>query len=1083
MASGGVRVLGLVLAVGAVGCSRGAEHESAAAPPADAATLAAYERAAEFAEESPPAEESARFGPAMEGVTPFGGAEREALSLGAYPGDEDLVALVGGAGGGGGGPSPTAVAAKEDRATAPPPAATWKRSRLVPNASRLRVGDEETLPLDAMEATVRVDGPRARVVLDCLFRNDRGRPLEGTFELRLPDGASPYYFGFGESVVAAPAPAAAPAPGPAFLGTVVASARATSPTGISGARESVWSEVREARMVPRERAAWAYGETTRRRVDPALLEWSGAGVFSARVFPIQPAKVHRIVVGYDVDLVAVGEDLEYRLDLPPGVPHRAVTLSVAGGGRAGGGRVGVEPSAPGVADGDRTVFTFRDPDDSAITLRLTRPGTTLLTGDDDEIGPCFSVDFRPELPDVAAGGGSPRAVFLLDTSLSSNPERFPVWLRLLREVLDRNRGTIREFAVLYFDVQTTWWQESFVANTPANVAALLADADGLSLEGATDLGAALGAASDPAFLGTVRDGPATRHDLFLLSDGAATWGASDAAEIEARLAAGHAGALYAYRTGFAGTDAAMLTQLARATGGGVFSVVGDAEVAAAATAHTRRPYLIRGVSVAGGSDLLLEGRPTTVFPGQVLHLVGRGAPPADAAIRLDVQQEGGPLVTVETRPARVLRSDLAPRAYGQVAVAQIEEFGDDPASPAKSYATHFRVVGRTCSLVMLESEADYERYGIVPEDEAHRVREAPAAPHVAAKAEARRREGSDPRADLLAVLRRLETTPGVTFHAPEELIRVVEGLPPAAFRVPSKPLACRARRWKDVPGAVQEQLASRELTYDVIAKEAARRREAFGPPDALRALSSLVESQPGDAALARDVAFTALDWDLAAPAYHLFRRVARSRPYEPETWRALAECLERAGNADLALVHHEIAVNAKWDPRFGSFRTVASMDYVRFLRRVERGDVEVSAREYATARRLELEDALGDPRPDLVVVVTWNSDRSDVDLHVTDPAGETCMYNHTRTRIGGTITQDVTQGYGPEMFVLAKAVPGKYRVDVHYFASDTARASLRSKVLATVYEHWGTPEERVTRNVLTLRDGDQTETVTTIRVP
>ena len=70
-------------------------------------------------------------------------------------------------------------------------------------------------------------------------------------------------------------------------------------------RTSSWRAPKEARMVPREKAAFAYTETVRQRVDPAIMEWAGAGVFSARVFPLAAHKIHRIVVGYDVDLTKV----------------------------------------------------------------------------------------------------------------------------------------------------------------------------------------------------------------------------------------------------------------------------------------------------------------------------------------------------------------------------------------------------------------------------------------------------------------------------------------------------------------------------------------------------------------------------------------------------------------------------------------------------------------------------------------------------------------------------------------------------------------------------------------------------------
>ena len=67
----------------------------------------------------------------------------------------------------------------------------------------------------------------------------------------------------------------------------------------------------------------------RRRVDPALVEWAGAGMFNARVFPLMPNKLHRIVVGYDVNLQQVGEDLVYRLDLPQDIRQCMVDLNVS----------------------------------------------------------------------------------------------------------------------------------------------------------------------------------------------------------------------------------------------------------------------------------------------------------------------------------------------------------------------------------------------------------------------------------------------------------------------------------------------------------------------------------------------------------------------------------------------------------------------------------------------------------------------------------------------------------------------------------------------------------------------------------
>jgi hypothetical protein len=44
---------------------------------------------------------------------------------------------------------------------------------------------------------------------------------------------------------------------------------------------------------------------------------------------------------------------------------------------------------------------------------------------------------------------------------------------------------------------------------------------------------------------------------------------------------------------------------------------------------------------------------------------------------------------------------------------------------------------------------------------------------------------------------------------------------------------------------------------------------------------------------------------------------------------------------------------------------------------------------------------------------------------------------------------------------------------VKYFAQDANRASMRTKVYATIYEGFGTPQEKVTRKTVTLRTGKE----------
>lgn len=955
-------------------------------------------------------------------------------------------------------------------------AATWKRSTAGAHAARIAIGDHDELPLRAAQIKVQVDGHRARVVLDEFFENDRDRAYEGNFQLRLPEEASPYFFAFGEHKAVAPEPGASGF----FLSSTRAKVMSTNPELLVAERAAMWTAPKEARMVPKEKAALAYADTVRRSVDPALLEWSGAGVFQARVFPLTAHHVHHVVLGYDVNLQPVGDELEYRLDLPDTLGGKTasgagadvvvdvVVAKGAGTGlslKAGGASVGPVP------DGDHTYFRVEGAAARSLVLRQKAPTPAVLTG-----ASYFAANVRPDLP-AATGGGFEQAVYVVDTSLTASPDAFNVWLKLMGESLKANRSSLKRFAVLFFNVEARWWRPRFVENTEENVAALLGDAGSLALEGATDLGSALGEAAQPAWLG---DGAPTTWDTFLLSDGAATWGEADNTRVAHAFARTHRGPLFAYQTGMAGSDVAALSELARESGGAVFSVAGENEVAKAATAHRTRPFHLVGVSLDGTSDVLLGGRPRALYPGQPLTVVGRGAPVTGAPLVLTLQRDGQRL-EVKVPLGGQVPSSLAPRAYGQVAVRQLEELDAATEPVAKAYATHFRVVGKTCSLLMLDSEADYARYGIRPEADAQVVREQPAGAVVTRALDAMANSLGDPKVAFLLWLERLQSQPGVTLRLPPGLREALARMPVASFQAPSAVLATRSSSRADVPSAFREGAIGRRLDYDGVTAEARRRFTTLGAPDALKAMSSLVELHPGDTVLARDVAFSAMAWGLKAPALHLLGRVATARPYEPQTYRAMAGDLAAMGQGDLALAYFEVGLAGQWDGRFGDFHKILAVEYLHFLRDVAGGTVKVSVPDFARSRLAQVADEVDVKSADLVVLLTWNTDNTDVDLHVTEPTGEECFYSHRETRSGGSLSQDVTRGFGPEMYVLKRASAGAYRVRAHYFASDRNRESARTKVYATVIEGWGTSREKVTERVVTLEEGKEMHDVAVVR--
>jgi tetratricopeptide (TPR) repeat protein len=91
---------------------------------------------------------------------------------------------------------------------------------------------------------------------------------------------------------------------------------------------------------------------------------------------------------------------------------------------------------------------------------------------------------------------------------------------------------------------------------------------------------------------------------------------------------------------------------------------------------------------------------------------------------------------------------------------------------------------------------------------------------------------------------------------------------------------------------------------------------------------------------------------------------------------------------------------------------------------------------------------------DIRIVINWNKDNTDIDLWVTDPKGEDCSYSHRSTEIGGRLSNDFTQGFGPEQFLLKKAIKGKYKIKTNFFGERQNILSGPTTVMAEVYLYY-----------------------------
>jgi uncharacterized protein YfaP (DUF2135 family) len=95
----------------------------------------------------------------------------------------------------------------------------------------------------------------------------------------------------------------------------------------------------------------------------------------------------------------------------------------------------------------------------------------------------------------------------------------------------------------------------------------------------------------------------------------------------------------------------------------------------------------------------------------------------------------------------------------------------------------------------------------------------------------------------------------------------------------------------------------------------------------------------------------------------------------------------------------------------------------------------------------------------LRVVLSWDSDGTDLDLHVVAPDGQHVFYGARVAANGGALDVDVTTGYGPEIFASPTPPAGTWHVYVNYYGAGEQRDVITVAQLAVITDE-GTPRER-----------------------
>jgi hypothetical protein len=249
---------------------------------------------------------------------------------------------------------------------------------------------------------------------------------------------------------------------------------------------------------------------------------------------------------------------------------------------------------------------------------------------------------------------------------------------------------------------------------------------------------------------------------------------------------------------------------------------------------------------------------------------------------------------------------------------------------------------------------------------------------------------------------------------------------------------------------------------------------------AIQILSNIAEMELENAALLRILAHRLEQIGKLTLAADIFEKAKKMRENEPQSWRDLALVIakraryfEKTGGHEtdakndyakaMDLLAH--VVMNKWE-RFDEIEVIALMDLNAIIPRAQKLGLRKLPVDERLVKNLDC---------DVRILLNWDADMTDMDLHVTEPSGEKAYYGHNRTTIGGLVSRDFTQGYGPEEYCLRKAMHGVYKIEVNFYGSSSASLQGAVTVQAEVITNFGRPGEQ--RKSLTLQLTEKKDTV------
>lgn len=920
-------------------------------------------------------------------------------------------------------------------------------------------GRQKAMKIDSFDVQISVIGNIARTTLTMVFRNENNVVLEGELSVPLDEGQTIRRFAM----------------------------------DING-------KLREGVPVEKQQARAVFESTVRKNIDPGIIELTRGNTFRTRVYPIPSKGTKTVVVGYDQELPAFNDRLEYVLPFvfKEALPVFTLHAEVAG------------MTTPDIEEPTTGERFSREDDGFALAVRRTNytPAKPFA----------FSVPTGGSRAFVAEQNGVRYFYVFSAKEGQTTPKPLPRSITLVWDASGSaaKRQIDKEFAVLsaYFeklgscDITAVILRN--VVEEPRRFSVSGGKWDALReylrsqpFDGATHLGA-------------LNVQQYRTDEILMFTDGIGNLGKREITLGTTPVFAINSApdAEYSY-----------LRYIAQTTGGAYINLL-SAETDEAVEALTTRQLTLLSVTSTSGSADIVPSMPAPV-PSGGIGIAGK-LPGGAATLTLHYgygrHEEFTETVMVSARD-NAASADFLGNIHAAKKIAELDMRYDQNKPEITRLGKEFSIVTRNTSLIVLDAVEDYVRHEIMPPDElrdeynrlisqkktdklttdsSHFAevlrmfkerkewydakfplpsvkKDEEVAMFAADDAVAGNADAVNPAPRSSGRLSEMSVSSGMGYAVGRASVGsfAAGGQPPPpmgmAKAAAEESATITLEAW-DPKTPYMEQL--KKATQQEAYAEYLKLKEQYGATagfylDAadyfltigqkelsLRILSNIAEMDLENAQLLRVLGHRLQQLGYSGLAVSVFRDVLEMRGEEPQSYRDLGLALAADGKPQEASDMLYSVVNRSWDGRFPEIELLVL------------GELNHIIATSGNALRTDKYDKrlLAAMPLDVRVVLTWDTDNCDMDLWVTDPKGEKCFYQYRDTRIGGHISHDLTGGYGPEEFLLKKALPGKYKVQVNYYGSMSQKVSGPTTIQVRLFTRYATGREEKKDITMRLKD-------------